>query len=383
MKRISILLLLIVCGTVAHTAHAASLGFSLSKSLFDAEILPGTTYQDEIVVSNTSREIALPLHLQLSVWNLADGSEEDIEFIAAEDAVNPLKWFSLVTAGGQTMQDAATLKPLAAGHDFIVSPGEEEALRFRVRPPVDVAAGTYLVSMRFQTAVPDYYYESAAGPRFAPEVVALFFLRVPFFSLDGQQTEYAAEIVDIGLRDRLGSREGIIPVAKADILDDAAKVIAAKIRNTGAFYFKADGRLRIESWNGRLVKDIPLPGKYMLPGRVRTLEIPLSSQSQGGFFNTVGRYIADNAYLGRYTATLILNYPAGQDAGAGFAAGSFAQKSVQFWIFPWRFLLIIAALVALLTIFFKHFGRRLILALKVIFIPRKRRFAGEKGKGLE
>jgi hypothetical protein len=361
----SFLLLITYCLSTI-SASAASLGFLVSKSLFDAEILPGTTYQDEIVIANTSTDAALPLHLQLSVWDLSDGSEENISFIAVDDEVNPLKWFSLVTSGGKTMKDAATLKPLAAGHDFILGPGEEEALRFRVRPPNDVAAGTYLVSMRFQAAVPEHYYESAAGPRFIPEMATLFFLKVPHFSLDGVQTNYAAEILDIGLKDENQPVTGVIQVAKADVLDDAAKIIATKIKNTGAFYFKANGIMRISSWTGKVVKDIPLPPKYMLPGKVRTLEIPLSADAGSGILKKVGKYIADNSYFGKYTATIILNYPAVEE-GTGFTAGNFAEKSIQFWVFPWRFMLIVAGVVGLFTIFIKRFGGRIAKAFRIIF----------------
>lgn len=371
MKKIIILIVLAFVLSASH-AQAASLGFSLNKSLFDAEILPGTTYQDEIVVSNLSREISLPLHLQLSMWDLADGSEEDIQFVPVEAAVNPLKWFSLVTSGGETPKSPVTLKPLSSGDDFILGPGEEEVLRFRVRPPNNVAPGTYLVSMRFQAAVPDYYYESVSGPRFAPEMTALFFLRVPVFAVDGKQTGYAAEILDVGLKGDRATPTGVIQVAQADILDDAAKVIAAKVKNTGSFYFKANGSLQIRSWTGKVVKDLPLPPKYMLPGKVRTIEVPISDEASDGLLGRVGKYFSDNAYLGRYTATLMLQYPQ-TGADVEFAAGSYVEKTIQFWIIPWKFILIVTGIVGLLTIFVKQFGGRIAAAARIIVSYRKRR----------
>lgn len=355
------------------SAHAAEIGFATNKSLFDAEILPGTTYQDELVISNTSHDIPLPLHLRLSVWNLADGSEEDIEFLStAEDAVNPLRWFLLVTSGGKTPGEQATVEPLLTGHDMLVGPGEEEVLRFRVRPPNDVAAGTYLVSMRFQSSLPEQYYETKGGPRFAPELVVLFFLKIPYFSLDGAQTDYAAEIVEMGLKSEQQGVPGVIQVAKADVLDDAAKIIAAKVRNTGTFYFKTDGVLQLTSWTGRVVKEIPLPPKYMLPGKVRTIEIPLSAEKDSGFFARIGKYIVDNSYFGKYTATLLLNYPGRLEEAGGLVAGAFTESSISFWVFPWRFILSVAAIAGLLTIFFKQFGRRMLSAVGVLFFWRKR-----------
>lgn len=350
-------------------ASAASIGLSLSQSVFDAEILPGTAYHDQIVVYNSSTEEPLPLHLQLSVWDLAENSEEDISFIATEDAINPLKWFSLMS------EDDEVVKSLEFGHDFILAPGEEERIRFRVRPPDDVAAGTYLASMRFQTALPEHYYETTGGPRFVPEVVALFFLKVPLFALDGEQTSYAAEIVDIGLKDTQQSVPGVVQVAHADILDDAAKTIAAKVRNTGAFYFKARGVLSIHSWTGRIVKEIALPPKYMLPGKVRTIEVPLSPDREAGFFSRVGKYFADNSYFGKYTATMVLHYPQAGD-GAEFASRVIAEKDISFWIFPWKLILIIAAVVALCTIFIKQFGGRIKRAARVLFSAITRRSGG-------
>lgn len=375
-KRWKALLPFVVLGLAIYFSplalYAAELGFSTNKSLFDAEILPGTTYQDELVISNTSKDIPLPLQLKLSVWDLADGSEEDIAFLStAEDAVNPLRWFSLVTSGGRTPTDPVTLEPLLTGHDMLIGPGEEEVLRFRVRPPNDVAAGTYLVSMRFQSSLPEQYYETRGGPRFAPELVVLFFLKVPYFSLDGEQTDYAAEIVEMGLKSEEQGVPGIIQVAQADVLDDAAKIIAAKVRNTGTFYFKADGVLQLTSWTGRIVKEIPLPPKYMLPGKVRTIEIPLSAEKNSGFFARVGKYIVDNSYFGKYTATLLLKYPGRLEETGGLVAGAFTESSISFWVFPWRFILSIVAVVGLLTIFFKQFGRRILSAARTLFVWKK------------
>jgi hypothetical protein len=104
---------------------------------------------------------------------------------------------------------------------------------------------------------------------------------------------------------------------------------------------------------------------------VRTLEIPLSAETSAGLLGKVGKYVADNAYFGRYTATLVLNYPqTGEDLG--FTAGAFAQRSVSFWIIPWRFILAMAGVVGLLTIFIKQFGRRILLALRVVLGFRKK-----------
>src|SRR5687767_13979605 len=100
-----------------------------------------------MLIMNESKEMPLPLHSELSVWDLAEGSEENIVFTDSEEQINPLNWFSLVTSGGRSPRDEAALKSLAGGHDFILAPGEEKILRFRVTPPRDVAAGTYLVSM--------------------------------------------------------------------------------------------------------------------------------------------------------------------------------------------------------------------------------------------
>jgi hypothetical protein len=364
MKKIFLIVILGLWAT-AGIAEAASIGFSTTRSLFDAEILPGTTYQDELLIFNNSQDLPLPIHLQLSVWDLAEGSEETIMFTEAEEQIDPLKWFSLVTSGGATPREPATLKPLASGYDFILSPGEEKLLRFRVTPPRDVAAGTYLVSMRLIAAVPEHYFE-AIGPRSLPEMGILFFLKVPFFSLDGTQTTYAAEILDVGLKSEIQTQPGIVQVAKADILDDAAKVIAAKVKNIGAFYFKASGVLRLESWTGRVVKEIPLPPKYMLPGKTRTLEISLAPKEDRGFWGQIGQYVSDNAYLGRYTATIILNYPQ-TGAEPDFTAGSFTQKSFSFWIFPWKFILVMAAITALITFIVKRFGSRIAAAGRIDF----------------
>ncbi len=350
-------------------AHAAGLGFSTNKSLFEAEILPGTTYQDRLVIFNNSNELPLPMHLQLSLWNLKENTEEDIEYISAEDdEIDATKWFYLELPDPDNAK-RTILEPLTTGYDFILNPADEQELVFRVVPPKDVPAGTYLVTMRLQAILPGHYFEGT-GPRFVPEMNLLFFFRVPFFSVDDLKSGYAAEIISLGLTDERTSAQGsIVPVAEAGILEDVAKTLVAKVRNTGMFYFKAMGRLEIRNWQGEVVKHIALPGRYLLPGRIRSLDIPLgTNEKEGGFLRGVVNYFKDNAYLGKYTATLILEYPdINSAAGAGFAGGATISETVGFWVMPWKLMLIVAGIVALITIFIKQFSRRILAAIMVVF----------------
>lgn len=349
-------------------AQAASLGFFTNKSLFESEILPGTTYRDSFTIMNESDGIALPIHLQLSLWNLKDNTEEDIEYVSSEGGIDATQWFYLELPRAGAPRDPI-LQPLSGGYDLILDPAEGQEIAFRVKPPKDVAAGTYLVTMRLQPTLPEHYFE-ASGPRFIPELDILFFFRVPYFSIDDMPSGYSAEVISLGWsNERDGSAGGIVPVAEAGVLEDVAKTLVAQVRNNGAFYFKAVGKVEMRNWWGTLIKSIPLPGRYLLPDRTRSLAISFTEHGEDeNLFEGAVSYVKDSTYFGRYTATLILQYPdSSRGDQSGFTGGTVVSETVSFWVFPWKLMLIVAGILALLTIFVKQFGRRIALALGVLF----------------
>jgi len=302
------------------SALAAEVGLGVNKNTFDLEILPGQTHKGELVVFNTSPDVSLPVHVQLNLWDLREDTE-DIEFITAEPALNATKWFKLNSS------------------DLIIEPDKSKELGFNITPPDDASPGTYLVMMRFQAVLPEHYFEEE-GPRTIPELGVLFFIKIPLLTLEGGKQDYAAEIVSIESSEREGI--SLIGRARANVFDDAIKILVAKIKNTGIYHFKASGFLEIKNIFGITVYKTELGKRYLLPNRTRSLNIetlpppPTRAKNQSWFrstLNSISYILYSNSYLGPYTATLTLSIPNEPPV----------VSTANFWVIPWKFWLPILA----------------------------------------
>jgi len=302
------------------TVAAATVGLGVNKNTFDLEILPGQTHKGELVVFNTSPDVSLPVHVQLNLWDLREDTE-DIEFITAEPALNATKWFKLNSS------------------DLIIEPDKSKELGFNITPPDDASPGTYLVMMRFQAVLPEHYFEEE-GPRTIPELGVLFFIKIPLLTLEGGKQDYAAEIVSIESSEREGI--SLIGRARANVFDDAIKILVAKIKNTGIYHFKASGFLEIKNIFGITVYKTELGKRYLLPNRTRSLNIetlpppPTRAENQSWFrstLNSISYILYSNSYLGPYTATLTLSIPNEPPV----------VSTANFWVIPWKFWLPILA----------------------------------------
>ena len=76
MKNIAIFFVVSSLFLVFGSANAQEVGLGVSKALFDVTLLPGTSYTDEITVTNRSKEFALPLTITLAPWDLREAANE-------------------------------------------------------------------------------------------------------------------------------------------------------------------------------------------------------------------------------------------------------------------------------------------------------------------
>ncbi len=344
-KSFFIFILLAVIG-LASSVGAQSVDFATTKSVFDIELVPGSPHKESLVIMNNSRDVALPVEVNLSLWNLKEDSD-DIEFVTAEAQLNATKWFSVNTGGRMR-----TLN----GYTLLVEPRGDRDLKFVIAPPADAPAGTYLVSMRL-TAAPVFNNE---GVQTVPELQILFFLKVRPLTLDFDTTgDYLASVLSLTPAGGGGGSGGGINVAEAGVLDKIAQALIVRIRNDGRYYFKADGIVEIKNMFNRVVGTFSVPPRYLIPGRARTFSVPVFASPEGGFVKNILYAVKEYTYLGPYTATLILNYP-----GTGEVAGSavFASQSVKFWVVPWKFWLLFSVAVYGVYMAFVRYRKRIIKA---------------------
>jgi hypothetical protein len=301
----------------AQAASAATIGLATTKDTFDLEIPAGDSYKGDLTVFNTSAEVALPVDVQLSLWNLKENSD-DIEFITAEPALNATKWFEVNPT------------------EMILEPDDSKKINFTIKTPKDVSPGTYLVMMRFQAVLPEHYFEEQ-GPRFVPELGVLFFIKVPYLALEEGKPGYGAEIISVDPKDtnHIGWLEKIfVGQAKAGVFEDAVKTLVAKVRNTGIYHFKSSGYVEIKNLFGKTVAKIDLKERYLLPNKDRNLGIQVLPPPPGktdsfasNLWNSIVYQFKKNSYLGPYSATLTLAIPDKPPV----------VSTINFWVIPWKF----------------------------------------------
>jgi len=343
---ISVLLFVGISGL--HTAEAVSAGLGVTSALKDIEVPVGSSINDSVTVFNNSTSTPLPVSIDLLLWNLKEDAD-DIEFIRAEEGLNATKWFNLETT------------------DIILEPEETRTIHYTISPPRDVSPASYFVMMRFRPVFPDFYFEEE-GPRFIPEVGTLFFLKVPLLSLDGGNG-YDADIISLepGGANTIGLISNFLPRANAGAFDGAVKTLVARIANTGIFHFKASGSIQIKNIFGRTVASAQLPGKYLLPERTRPIDTiilpPPEVESLSFLVRAAKRFgynIKTNTYFGPYSAILTLSIPGETPI----------VESVNFWVIPWQFWLILGVISVGLVLIYRGGQGRFALALKAL-IERK------------
>ena len=327
------------------STHAAEVGLATTKSLYDLEIVPGSAYEDSIVVFNRSKELALPVHMELTLWDIDEDTEE-MKFILAEPALNATKWFSVGIVKEQGAKPA--LRPAEEVGDFILDVDEAREMRFRVSPPADVSPGSYFVMMRFQAVLPPHYFtDDPVAPHTIPEIGVLFFIKVGFATLEGEGSGYNAEVRHLLPKDtpQLGVFGGFVPGASAGIYEEMVRAFTTKIFNSGLYHFKASGHIEIQNMFGAQVARADLPDRYLLPRRTRTFDVSMGKDDPS-FFE---RFL----HLGPYTAVMVLNVPE-HDLPIIYTA--------HFWAFPWKLVtpaLFFAGILILLR-------RRLVAAIRVL-----------------
>ncbi|MBI2113452.1 MAG: hypothetical protein HYT50_02645, partial [Candidatus Wildermuthbacteria bacterium] len=291
-----------------------------TRNIFDIQLLPGDSFKDDITVFNLSKDIALPLRIELSLWDINEDSD-DIEFVYSEPALNASSWFSLET------------------RDIVLQPDESRSVAFDINVPKDVSPGSYLVMMRFQ---PQLALDSGAVSTI-PELGVLFFIQISLLGLEQDSPLYSATIESFDASHAKGVP--LISRARAGIYEDMAQEFLAKVKNNGIYHFKTSGFIEIKNMFGTTVARAELPEKYLLPNRVRNIEIQV--QEDPSFWKRL-------LQVGPYSAVMVLNVPGQKDP---------LLATMGFFAFPWK--IILASAWALLVAFFAR--RRVIGSFSALF----------------
>ncbi|OGY57153.1 MAG: hypothetical protein A2Y84_01310 [Candidatus Colwellbacteria bacterium RBG_13_48_8] len=100
------------------------------------------------------------------------------------------------------------------------------------------------------------------------------------------------------------------------------------------------------------MKVIPLPQKYLLPGKQRPLEIALAREGE-----SLLAKIGNELYVGPFTANLTMMTPDDQ----------LISYSVGFWVFPWKVWGVLIVGSAAVIFLFRKLRKRFLPALRALF----------------
>lgn len=200
---------------------------------------------------------------------------------------------------------------------FVLAPREEKAVKFTVKVPENAEAGGHYAGIiaRLQTVgVP-----GTTGVGIVPRVASLVLLTVP------------------------GPMEEKLSVVSFDVEKkyyEAGPVkFSVRLENTGTVHLKPTAKITINNIFGQKVGETSFETRTILPESTRKLETEWQKRWLWG---------------GKYTAVLSGFY--------GIDNKSLETKIITFWAFPWKFGIVLAAIL----IFFILTRKRWIRAMKVL-----------------
>jgi len=207
--------------------------------------------------------------------------------------------------------------------EFQLKPQEEKLVKFTLTVPENAEPGGHYGTVL--AAARSIAGEGQVGAAIVQRIGALVLLTVP-----GEMKENLA-IKDFAVPKY--SEKGPIN-------------FAVRLENKGSIHVKPKGAITITNWFGKKVAEISMPEKNVLPNGIRKYDLAWNKKW---------------LWQGKYTATLTGSY--------GMRNTQLTSAVITFWVFPWKFGLIILAMLILLILIRK----RLISAFKVLLIGDKKR----------
>jgi hypothetical protein len=280
-------------------ADAQGLRVAISPLVYEINGEPGEVIENYIKVMNPSHDSSITVVMQFEHIS-PSGEGGQVVTLPAEDheVLSLAKWITAEPA------------------EFTLAPREERAIKFLITIPEGAEPGGHYATILAGT-------RSASGPEgtgvaLVTRVGSLVLLTVP-----GEARE---ELSAISFTAPHYSEYGPI-------------MFGSRFENTGTLHLRPSAMITVTNILGQKVAEIPVEERNVLPGAVRLTESEWDSGILWG---------------GYYTATLSGTY--------GRANTQFAPQVVSFWAFPWKYGLVILALVA----FFIATRRRWIRAFKII-----------------
>ena len=343
--RLNVFMFLLVLSCLfAFSANAQNnnqINLMISPEIFELQLEKGEVYNGKIKIYNEG-EIPMPLEAIASNFdaeetsgtpvfydNFPNNEEGDISF-------NPRKWMKIENP------------------NFILDPQETVRVKFTISVPENAEDGGYYTVIFFEPKVSasGNFHQEKSSVSVVPKPGVLFLISV------GEREKPAdASFLTISefsipekfhlkkLEDSVISITGLFSTAYAETIKTFSVVETGelqfnlKIKNNDVYHIKPFGKLAIFSNNGKTIGKTEIRKTTILPGKTRQIpadfspEIPKIVQKLP---SPLSDLISRNLFFGKYRALLTLN-----------VEDTTTKEEIEFWIFPWKFFLIIAFMSAI------------------------------------
>ncbi|MFC1789479.1 hypothetical protein ACFLYY_00705 [Patescibacteria group bacterium] len=347
-------LILIFClslfATNSYAQQADNLGLSVYPQIFELEMFQGQKFQEKITIGNLS-DVSLPVLVKITDFTATDVSGEmEFDESLQDPIIASKKWFEIENP------------------NFILEPEERRIINFEISVPKNAEPGGHYSVILFEPQLPSFYFKPGQ-PKTIPVVGVLFLISVKSLSLDPTDIEKPIEVTGFKIPEKeksknleriLASIVNIIPTVSAaniNILDENPSSFILQIKNNDIFHHKVSGKILIYNSFGKMVGKTEVKKTTVLPGKIREFSIN-ASQEVPGFLNwlpaSISGFLVKNTSLGKYLVVL--------EAGEELNQIEISD-SINFWIFPWKMMLILFILMVGTLIIRK----RIFAAVKILF----------------
>jgi len=334
--------------------EAKGISLFVSPPIFELELEPGGSYEDEIYLLNQS-ELALPIEARV-VNFLSPGEMGNMEFDLGEEdiSINPRKWFKINTP------------------NFILEPNKPEKVKFEINLPENAEPGGHYATILFEPKLPSFYFEKNVL-KTIPQVGVPYLISVKTEGL--VESEAPLTIVEFnipenlhfkGLENFLLSYAGFFTEAIAaegesfSIVETGHLSFSLRIKNNDIYHVKPKGELLVLTGGNKIIGKTEITETTILPGKVRDIPIdfkPESSEKLEKYLPaSLSNFITRNFLFGNYKASLQL-----------VTEKSTIKKDIEFLVLPWKFALSTVFIVVLMLFVMIKYRNRIMLSLKVLF----------------
>ena len=296
----------------AQDADAPRTTIAVSPVIFELTANPGDSIENVIKVTNSHGNESISIEMEVKPFT---GTETGDAIILDSD--DP----------AYTFQEWFTFSPKS----FVLKPKETQVVKVSINVPINAEPGGRYASVLAGSTAGSV---SGTGAATVQKVGSLMLIRI------NGTISYSATVKNFQTVNNVEEKD-LAGASEQFNYEGSSVNFLTRITNTGASHIKPAGFIIISDLFGNKVIDLPFPARNVLPDNDRLLGVKW-----------------EEARLGYYTATLLLNYGEKNEQ---------ITATTTFMVFPWKtgIPIIIGSFIALWFLIVRR--KRLGKALSVIF----------------